>query len=366
MKKFFLTVLAAICFSLSSSAQFVDYLQPRPTFMGGDANSFRKWVQERIVYDPEAKAEGVRGRVTLQFTIEVDGTLDNVKVLRGIDPRLDAEAVRVVSSSPKWKHTADNPKPITYTFPVIFKHDRPFPYPREKFQYGEEDYQTADVYCVAHGSLVIEVFDQTIFIDPVWKIGDRISEYGWFRPYDNTTILLTHEHFDHLSRETIDYLTDVPGKTFSIYGNRKSIETLGEGSVLDNGDTLSIHCFNQRKDNPYIRIKAVPAYNTTVDHRKFHPKGNGNGYIIEAGKLRIYVAGDTEYIPEMKRLGRIDVAFLPVNQPYTMTPEQCIEAARAIRPAVLIPYHMGDTDMSPVIKAFEGSGTKVILHEELR
>ena len=90
----------------------------------------------------------------------------------------------------------------------------------------------------------------------------------------------------------------------------------------------------------------MPAYNTTPGREMFHPKGNGNGYVLTIDGLRIYVAGDTEDIPEMASLADVDVALLPVNQPYTMTPEQCIAATRVIRPKVLIPYHFGQTDLS--------------------
>lgn len=78
-------------------------VEEKPSFMGGDANSFSKWVNERLVYPEIAKENGVSGRVTLQFTVEADGSVTNVKVLRGVDSSLDKEAVRVVSSSPKWK-----------------------------------------------------------------------------------------------------------------------------------------------------------------------------------------------------------------------------------------------------------------------
>lgn len=98
-------------------------VEDKPSFQGGDANQFSKWVNQRLVYPEIAKENGVQGRVTLQFTIEKDGSLTKVKVLRGVDPSLDKEAVRVVSSSPKWKpgKQRDRAVPVTYTFPVIFQ-----------------------------------------------------------------------------------------------------------------------------------------------------------------------------------------------------------------------------------------------------
>ena len=98
-------------------------VEEKPSFQGGDANQFSKWVNQRLVYPESAKEHGVQGRVTLQFTIKKDGTLTNVKVLRGIDPALDKEAIRVVSMSPKWTpgKQRDRAVPVTYTFPVIFQ-----------------------------------------------------------------------------------------------------------------------------------------------------------------------------------------------------------------------------------------------------
>ena len=98
-------------------------VEEKPSFQGGDANQFSKWVNSRLVYPEIAKENGVQGRVTLQFTVEKDGTVTKVRVLRGVDPSLDKEAVRVVSQSPKWKpgKQRDRAVPVTYTFPVIFQ-----------------------------------------------------------------------------------------------------------------------------------------------------------------------------------------------------------------------------------------------------
>ena len=98
-------------------------VEEKPSFQGGDANAFSKWVNQRLVYPEIAKENGVQGRVTLQFTVEKDGSVTKVRVLRGVDPSLDKEAVRVVSMSPKWKpgKQRDRSVPVTYTFPVIFQ-----------------------------------------------------------------------------------------------------------------------------------------------------------------------------------------------------------------------------------------------------
>ena len=99
------------------------FVEEKPSFMGGDANAFSKWVNERLVYPEIAKENGVSGRVTLQFTVNTDGSVSNIKVLRGVDPSLDKEAVRVVSMSPKWTpgKQRDRAVKVTYTFPVIFQ-----------------------------------------------------------------------------------------------------------------------------------------------------------------------------------------------------------------------------------------------------
>ena len=103
-----------------------------------------------------------------------------------------------------------------------------------------------------------------------------------------------------------------------------------------------------------LKIEAVPAYNTTEGRSRFHPKGRDNGYILTLGGKRIYIAGDTEDTPEMKQLKDIEIAFLPMNQPYTMTPAQVAAAAKAFRPSVLYPYHFDDTDVSELVNLLKG------------
>jgi len=124
---------------------------------------------------------------------------------------------------------------------------------------------------------------------------------------------------------------------------------LGRGTVMKNGDVKTIDG---------LTVEAIPAYNL-VHKRKngkpFHPKGSGNGYIILFGDKRVYVAGDTENIPEMKNLKRIDIAFLPMNLPYTMTPEMVADAAKAFKPKVLYPYHYGKTDTSKLVQLLKDS-----------
>ena len=113
------------------------------------------------------------------------------------------------------------------------------------------------------------------------------------------------------------------------------------------------------------RATRSSTYNYTEGHTQFHPKGRDNGYILTVDGLRIYIAGDTEDIPEMSAIKNIDIAFLPCNQPYTMTPDQLVKAARTIKPKVVFPYHYGQTDVSGIPGQLRGDGIDVrIRHYE--
>ena len=118
---------------------------------------------------------------------------------------------------------------------------------------------------------------------------------------------------------------------------------------MANGDVKTVQGF---------RIEAVPAYNIVHEQsagNPFHPKGRGNGYVITFSDKRVYIAGDTENTPEMKRLRDIDVAFLPMNLPYTMTPEMVADAAKAFKPKILYPYHYGQTDPNKLVDLLKNS-----------
>ena len=148
-------------------------------------------------------------------------------------------------------------------------------------------------------------------------------------------ILITHQHRDHLDANAVAKLSK---KGTVIITNQAASEKLGKGRVMKNGDTAEVLG---------LSIQAVPAYNLKhmrPSGKPYHPKGEGNGYIITFGGKRVYIAGDTENTPEMKALKNIDVAFLPMNLPYTMTPEMVADAARSFKPKILYPYHFGQTD----------------------
>ena len=119
---------------------------------------------------------------------------------------------------------------------------------------------------------------------------------------------------------------------------------------MNNGDVKTVQG---------LKIEAVPAYNIVHMRSKetpFHPKGIGNGYVITFGDKRVYVAGDTENVPEMKGLREIDIAFLPMNLPYTMTPEMVADAAKDFKPRILYPYHYGKTDTSKLVDLLKDTG----------
>lgn len=197
-----------------------------------------------------------------------------------------------------------------------------------------------------HASVRIIFDGKEIEVDPVGKLGDRVTDYSQFPKAD--IILVTHEHHDHLDPEAIKTLSKADTL---VIANPRSAEILGYGKVMKNGDILN--------PDAGIGIEAVPAYNTTPDRLQFHPKGRDNGYILTLDGLCIYVAGDTEVIPEMETFKDIDVAFLPCNLPYTMTPDQLIEAARIIHPKVVYPYHYGNTDLSSITPALAADGIYV-------
>lgn len=206
------------------------------------------------------------------------------------------------------------------------------------------------VHCIKHGSLSINIDDKWIYVDPVTDKVPPVTDYTTMPKADY--ILITHEHGDHLDAKAIEQLTK-EGTTLIL--NPRSSEILGgKGEVLKNGDNKEIGTWN---------VDAVPAYNTSADKQQFHPKGRDNGYILAIEGLRIYIAGDTEPIPEMNEIKNIDIAFLPCNLPFTMTPEQLAEAAKTIRPKVLFPYHYGKTDILQVVKLLERSGIDVRIRQ---
>ncbi len=199
-------------------------------------------------------------------------------------------------------------------------------------------------HCIKHGSIRICYDGKEIEIDPVAKM-QPATDYSALPKADY--IFVTHEHGDHFDKEAIAALTKEGTQMIT---NARCAEMLGYGKVMANGDELTL---------PEMKVEAVPAYNCTPGREQFHPKGRDNGFILTIDGFRIYIAGDTEDIPEMSAIKDIDVAFLPCNQPYTMTPEQVANAARIIQPKVLFPYHYSNTEIQKVADLLEGSSTEV-------
>ncbi len=192
---------------------------------------------------------------------------------------------------------------------------------------------------IGHASLILKFNGKVIHVDPF----GRLTDYAKLPKAD--LVLLTHQHPDHLDPDALAKITT--DKTLFVE-TAACAEVLKRGIVMKNGETKTVMG---------ITIEAVPAYNLVAkrpDGNPFHPKGEGNGYILTFGKTRIYIAGDTENTPEMKALKDIDVAFLPMNLPYTMTPEMVADAAKAFRPKILYPYHTGETDVQKLVDLMKG------------
>jgi L-ascorbate metabolism protein UlaG (beta-lactamase superfamily) len=205
-------------------------------------------------------------------------------------------------------------------------------------QFEKDMFQTSagdlEITFLGHGTLMLIFNNQVIHVDPF----GRVADYAQLPGAD--LILITHEHQDHLDSGAINHIQK---ENTELVISASCEAKVPNGFVMSNVDQGTVMG---------ILIETVPAYNLV--HKRdtgqpFHPKGVGNGYILNFGDQRVYIAGDTENIPEMKGLERIDIAFLPMNLPYTMTPEMVADAAAAFRPAILYPYHYGDTDTSQLL-----------------
>ena len=211
--------------------------------------------------------------------------------------------------------------------------------------------KTLKFYALVHASIRIEYDGREIEIDPVTKLGNKTIDYTAMPKADY--IFVTHEHGDHFDKEALKQLT---GDKTQLITNKRCAEMLGCGEIMVNGQSST---FND------ITVEAVPAYNISEGRTQFHPKGRDNGYILTIDGLRIYIAGDTEDIPEMQDIKDIDIAFLPCNQPYTMTTEQLVKAAKTVKPKVLFPYHYGQTDVKGIPAQLKDYGIDVrIRHYE--
>lgn len=201
---------------------------------------------------------------------------------------------------------------------------------------------------IGHGTLMFHFEGKVIHIDPV----SRYAEYQNLPKAD--LILITHSHGDHFEPQVIDMLRQ---ENTDLILTKICAQEVKGGIIMENGDTQTVQG---------IKIEAVPAYN--IKHKRssgvpYHPKGEGNGYVLHFGNKRLYVAGDTENTPEMKSLQNIQIAFLPMNFPYTMTPEMVADAAKAIQPEILYPYHYGNTDTSKLVELLKDENIEVRIRD---
>jgi L-ascorbate metabolism protein UlaG (beta-lactamase superfamily) len=207
------------------------------------------------------------------------------------------------------------------------------------------------IHPINHATFVMSWKDKTIYVDPVGG-GKRFA--GLPKP---ALILVTDIHGDHLDAPTLE---TVAGEGTTIVAPAAVAEKLPEKlrkqtTVLPNAQTKSV---------AGVHIEAVPMYNLTADRLKYHNKGRGNGYVITVGGKRIYISGDTEDIPEMRALKNIDVAFVCMNLPYTMTEEQAASAVREFKPKIVYPYHYRGSDVEKFKKLVGGdSGVEVRLRD---
>ena len=209
-------------------------------------------------------------------------------------------------------------------------------------QFETDSFSTSDgdmtITFIGHGSLMLDFNQLNISVDPF----SRLADYSKLPEAD--LILITHEHQDHLDQTALAEIRT--GETDLVLTETCARQLTG-GIVMQNGDQRIVRG---------IPIEAVPAYNLVhkrENGQPFHPKGIGNGYVLTLGDLRLYIAADTENIPEMKSLSNIDIAFLPMNLPYTMTPAMVTEAAKAFKPHILYPYHYGSTDPQELVELLQ-------------
>ncbi len=194
-----------------------------------------------------------------------------------------------------------------------------------------------EMFFVGHGTLMFKFNDLVIHIDPTM----READYATLPDAD--LILVTHQHGDHLDPTAINHILKSDTRVVMTQSCFDQFEDF-EATVMSN---------NQMETILGVGIEAYPAYN--IKHKRsngepYHPKGEGNAYLLSFGTTNVLIGGDTENVPELKALTDVKIAFLPMNLPYTMTPEMVADVALALRPAILYPYHYGNTDPEKLVE----------------
>jgi L-ascorbate metabolism protein UlaG (beta-lactamase superfamily) len=214
---------------------------------------------------------------------------------------------------------------------------------------GVEEFKTSagmvKIGIIRHASMMIEAGGKLIHVDP-----SSLGDFDGLPKAD--LILITDIHPDHLDQKAID---QVKKEGTEFIAPAAVAKTITQAKVLANGESTTWDKW---------KIDAVPMYNLKRGPSPgalYHDKGRGNGYVLTYGGTRFYIAGDTEGIPEMRALKNIDVAFVPMNLPYTMTPEEAADAVRAFHPRIVYPFHYRGSDPEVFKKALDGTGIDVRL-----
>ena len=202
---------------------------------------------------------------------------------------------------------------------------------------------TLELTPIQHASLMIQAGSKVLYVDPAQGSYDGLPQADY--------ILITDIHGDHMVPDLVAKLKK-PGTV--ILAPAAVAEKVPGATVISNGQTKSMGNFT---------VEAIPMYNLkpAPNGTLYHPKGRGNGYIVTYGGKRFYFSGDTEGIPEMRALRNIDVAFVCMNLPFTMTPEAAADAVKAFHPAIVYPYHYRGQDTQVFAKALQGTGIDVRL-----
>lgn len=198
---------------------------------------------------------------------------------------------------------------------------------------------TLNVTPIGHGSLLFDYGGKVIHVDPYSEVADYAVQP------DADWVWITHDHPDHYDQAALEAIQKEDTRYVMDPASAEKFGNAERVTIMKNGDEQIL---------AGVTIKAVPAYNVVRGpdaESKYHPKGQYNGYLATFGDFTVYIAGDTECIPEMANFGKVDLAFVPINLPYTMPPEEAVGCIRTISPAAVVPYHQGESDPQVIADA---------------